>query len=613
MQSFREGKYQAVLTELSSHGLLSAEELGQLGISHLRLGQFEQAEPLLLRAYLRGDLEAAVEYGNVLRLMGKLEEAKKHFEKIEQKNILEGELLYRAWQWHGVTLYLLGESQNSLKYCEESWHGFLSLDLEVQAARVAQNLAVIHEFYGDLFRAVTLRQQIIEVLGKDEIRIHLMSLYGLVIIKIYLGLLDDASNYLEIAESLSVQSEYPRSNAFILLARAYFYQAKGEYSEYYQSLQKTQKAVEKLKDQSLDLWLCCQWANYYSLEGDHIQASRTLNSYAYQNTPPEWIFARGQLSFRRKDYPDAIIDLQQAIATLTSRFDKLEAKMYLAATYHHMRDSERAFGLVREVLEVMLRLNIRTLEQMDKRDLGVLLQAAKLEPELEIYLEPLYPAPTELPSVHTLELVTLDDAPEIRLNGKSLGKIRSLSAVLLAYLALRPDRSKADILLEVFSERDESSANNNLKATLFDLRSILGKEAILSQGQNRTQARYNINPNFVVKVDIHAFQHAIMDLDWPTAFSIYSAPFLKGFEGSFWVDQKRHELAESMLLSVQKTLGELEQARNWPKMMLLCTQYLERDPLAYEVHQIRVQAAQNQGDLAKLARFRSEYQNALRT
>ncbi len=613
MQAFREGKYQAVLTELSSHGLLSAEELGQLGISHLRLGQFEHAEPLLLRAYLRGDLEAAVEYGNVLRVTGRLEEAKTHFEKIEQKNMLEGELLYLSWRWHGVTLYLLGKSKESLEYCEQAWHGFLSLDLEVQAARVAQNLAILHEFCGDLFRAIILHQQVVEVLGKDEIRIHLMALYGLSIIKIHLGLFDDALIYLESAELLSLQSEYLKSNAFILLARTYFHQSKGEYLEHYEALQKTQEAASKLKDQSLDLWLCCQWANYYSLEGEHIKASRTLNSYAYQNTPPEWIFARGQLSLRRKDYSEAIIDLQQAIATLTSRFDMLEAKMYLAATYHHLRDSKQAFALVREVLEVMLRLNIRTLEQMDKRDLGVLLQAAKLEPELEIYLEPLYPAPTELPNVHTLELVTLGETPEIRLNGKSLGKIRSLSAVLLVYLALRPDRSKADILLEVFSERDEASANNNLKATLFDLRSILGKEAILSQGQNRTQARYKINPHFVIKVDIHAFQHAIMDLDWPTAFSIYSAPFLQGFEGSFWVDQKRNELAESMLLSVQKTLSELEQARNWPKMMLLCTQYLERDPLAYEVHQIRIRAAQSQGDLAKLARFRSEYQNALRT
>jgi two-component SAPR family response regulator len=262
---------------------------------------------------------------------------------------------------------------------------------------------------------------------------------------------------------------------------------------------------------------------------------------------------------------------------------------------------------------VMLRLNIRTLEQMDKRDLGVLLEAAALEPELEIYLEPLYPRSTELPSVHTLEVITLGKTPEIRLNGTPLGHVRTLSAVLLVYLALRPDRSKAEILLEVFSERDEAAANNNLKATLFDLRSMLGKEAILAQGSQRTNARYSINSNFVVKLDLHVFQQAVTSLDWPVVFNTYHAPFLHGFEGSFWVDQKRNELAESMLLSLQKSLTELERAGNWAKMMPLCTKYLERDPLAYEIHQIRIRAAQNHGDLIKLARFRSEYQNALRT
>ena len=50
-----------------------------VGLSYLRLREFEMAETPLTRASVLGDLEAMVELGNLLRLMGRFEEAIEQF------------------------------------------------------------------------------------------------------------------------------------------------------------------------------------------------------------------------------------------------------------------------------------------------------------------------------------------------------------------------------------------------------------------------------------------------------------------------------------------------------------------------------------------------------
>ena len=95
-----QGRYPEIIEVLQDLPSLTSRESALQGIALLRSGQFNRSELPLAIALARGDQEANVEYGNLLRATAQNQKAVRHFEKILPA--LQGELRFRALRWYGV-------------------------------------------------------------------------------------------------------------------------------------------------------------------------------------------------------------------------------------------------------------------------------------------------------------------------------------------------------------------------------------------------------------------------------------------------------------------------------------------------------------------------------
>ena len=122
---FETGDYAAVVALLQETAS-SAREHALLGMALLRGGDLPEARTPLLRAAALGDEEGSVEYGNLLRLLGQLDEACAHFAALVPT--LQGaELRLRALRWWGVSEFQAGRTQEGLARTERAWHGYVGL------------------------------------------------------------------------------------------------------------------------------------------------------------------------------------------------------------------------------------------------------------------------------------------------------------------------------------------------------------------------------------------------------------------------------------------------------------------------------------------------------
>ena len=136
--ALRQGDYAEIISELEPQTDLSDEETALLGLALLRSGHFKRAELPLATAMARGDREAAVEYGNLLRVTNQTDRAIRQFEQLLPA--LEGELRYRALRWYGVSLFTSGHYR-SIELIEEARVGYLGLGDQATAARISHTLS----------------------------------------------------------------------------------------------------------------------------------------------------------------------------------------------------------------------------------------------------------------------------------------------------------------------------------------------------------------------------------------------------------------------------------------------------------------------------------------
>lgn len=152
--AFHAGQYAQVIVLLRGHAR-GARELALLGIAHARNGQLEQAELPLHRAAILGDEEGTVEYGNLLRLTGRFDDACAHFAEIHA-SLRDYELKLRALRWWGVAEFQAGRTQSGLKKVERAWHGYVAHGNDELTGRVTQSLAQMHAVLGHFARAKLL-------------------------------------------------------------------------------------------------------------------------------------------------------------------------------------------------------------------------------------------------------------------------------------------------------------------------------------------------------------------------------------------------------------------------------------------------------------------------
>jgi DNA-binding SARP family transcriptional activator/TolB-like protein len=147
-----------------------------------------------------------------------------------------------------------------------------------------------------------------------------------------------------------------------------------------------------------------------------------------------------------------------------------------------------------------------------------------------------------------------------------------LRCALLIYLAAETEASRETLAATFWPDKPNGRARHILSQTIYELRGMLGEEAIDAEGE-----RVRIGPG--VRIDVQDFERAVARGDREAAIAAYGGAFLAGFTppnvNSFetWVDRKRATLERlhrrtrreriQALDAAGDTAGALAEARAW--------------------------------------------------
>ena len=612
---FEAGHYLSVITTLEDRAR-SAHEFCLLGMSLLRTGRFQEAEMPLHKASILGDDEGAVELGNLLRLLGRFDEAHAHFEAISET--LTGELQLRLLRWWGVSKYQSGDAEAGLKLVERAWYGYMALGDDELTARVTQSLAQMHLQSGNLVRAKQLYNEAIRALTDQSPQLtRLGVLRGLLDIQLRSHDFVEASATLEQAKRALGHSELPRERALLLSAEADLLHLTGQTFAYGDTLQRLHSEAEAMQDFELRVWSTARFVDHLSLIGQHSRATAVLVGFgtASEQWPPELWAAHGVLERRRNQFQGALDSLGRAAALFRAQGrapDLIRTLLHAAAAAHRIREHELCVAQLKEALFEMLRLKQLAAFRPELEELSELMHFALLEPETAPLLEPVLD-----------NLANLAGSPRLpedglmRVQVTTLGRVAVFkdgaevdlslrgSALLLAYLSLYPRRTRAELQLALYPEKDAKTGSGYIRAAFSELREKLGRDIVTFDGPHNAP-QYRLGPMVHLDLDLTQFREAIDKDEVARALALYRGPFMPEVDESEWVQQVREECMLSLAFALQTHMARYQSVGDFRRVILLANQYLRIDPYDREVLERRLEAAQVVASPQELARYTAE-------
>ncbi len=613
--AFEAGRYTDVIMTLQGRPPQEIHEFTLLGLALLRTGRFSEAETPLTQAAVLGDPEAQVELGNLLRLMGRFGEATAHLETISEN--LTGELQLRCLRWWGVAEFQGGQTEAGLKRCERAWYGYMALGDAELTARVTQSLAWLHDQSGNSARAKQLYAEAIRALPTHPVPLpRLAALTNLLDLHLQSGDIVAARETLLEAEQTLGTFNAPRQRALLLGSKAELLRLTGDFEGYAATLDTLTSQADELGDHLLRVWVTSRRAEHFSLYGQHGTALAELHGYGSATTWPAELWATsGVLARRRGDLSAALTDLDWAVRDFrgAGRVPELiRAQLHFAAAAHAAGHEATAARALKEALSQMLSSRQQAAFRPDLEELRELLHYALLEPDLAPYLEPVLdglaalagaPRLPEDGAMH-LQLSTLGRARVLRDGAPVAFELRG-AALLLVYLALHPGRTRAEIQLELYPEKDGTAGANYIRAAIHELRQKLGPEVIAFEGPHNAPL-YRLGRLVEVDLDLTHLHDALDRGELARALALYRGPFLPGLEDSEWARHKREEAQLALTFELRGQMARFEAEGDLRRVVLLANQLLRADPHDREVLEARVEAARAVAAPSELARYVAE-------
>ncbi|WP_019008563.1 hypothetical protein [Deinococcus aquatilis] len=585
-----------------------------LGLSLLYTFQFEAAERPLARAAFQGDSEAQVEYGNLLRILGRHTEALQQFKTCFP--FLTGELRARALRWWGVTLFSEGQHQEGLAMVKQAWEGYLGGSDLPAFARVSMTLAEMHLKAGNPRRGATLLQEVLRDLkGSADTAPQLSALKLLAELQVLQGNFKQARAYLQQGQAILLEHPSTRQEVHLLSVEADIQRLTGTDTSD-ALLQRLARLAHDLGEENLILWVTTRLAEWQSAHGQPGPALATL--FGYPRMKPDWPLelwlTSGLLARRRGDPHAAMQDFEQAITRCREAGrtpELIRVLLHAAAAAHQLGDSARVATLLRECLTLMLHFRQFSPYAPDFEETQQLLQYAILEPEIAPYLEPLHDQIAHLinspigaaQNVSTLQINTFGQ-PSITVDGKRLELNRPGSIPLLAYLHQHPGRTRAEIQLAMFPDKSPENGAGYIRQSFQDLRQQLGRSVIELRGSARSPT-YFLAPDVQVTVDLTHFWDAARERDVSRMVGLYRGPFLATaeFEGFRWVEDVRLETHAAITSELRAQIEHYQHIRDDRRAVLLMTKYLEISPDEGDILELRLQLARSCASPFEIAKY----------
>lgn len=615
-----QGRYPEIIEVLQDLPSLTSRESALQGIALLRSGQFNRSELPLAIALARGDQEANVEYGNLLRATAQNQKAVRHFEKILPA--LQGELRFRALRWYGVALYSVGD-QRSVEVIEEARLGYLAVGDRQIVARISHTLAALHHALGDYRRAKQLLDEALPTLETDQNPRPLLNAYNTLIdIQLEIGHLEGAQAVLEQATALASSLGDPYAQLQLDARQAALLVKSGDYAAFVNRLADLRARADDLGEMDVYTFASNNLANHLSRTGQHAAALRVLAELTERRPDRslETMMVGALLTLRRGDAPNALgqlLKVRERAEQLGNRTDATKATLLAALAAYQMQDVQTALAHLTQALGELAGWpsgQARTALRQELQELEELLAHARLTPELLPVITAALEDTALLAGRHhddlfadtqLLELHVLGLAPKVLLNGVPCELRLPYSPAVLAYLALQPERSRQEITADLWGDHDRTKAAYSFRQCLMEIRRACGPDIIVMSGPHQ-EPRYALSRKVTAYLDSQRVLQLVARGDVPAAVSAYKGPFLGRVAETEWIAQYREELVHSLTYSLRGSLKEAQIQGDDRKVIVIASAILGIDPEDLEIEELRLETAKRVSGAVELARFQAE-------
>ena len=471
---------------------------------------------------------------------------------------------------------------------------------------------------GNQGRAKHLFQEALRQLPEQPVpQPRLSALHGLLELQMQQGDFLGSEDTLKLIGRALRYTDSLRERSLALTARSELQRLTGKFEGYTENLEEVARCAEQLSDHELSVWVTAKLAERYSALGRFGDATRVLIGFGVPQAewPPELWAAYGLL-LRRRHQPDAAEDALRRAAHLFRQHDRapelIRVLMHAGAAALRSGDKVLAVTHLKEALFEMLRLKMNAVFQPDFEELQELVHYALLEPETAPLLEPVLDnlahlaGSPRLPedSLMALQVSTLGrvsvfkDHAEVPLSLKG-------SALLLAYLQLHPGKTRAEIQLALYPDKDPSTGSGYIRSAIAELREQLGREVVTFSGPKNAPV-YQLGNMVQCDLDLVAFRAAADRGETARMMALYRGEFMPGIHDSEWVQEVRDETWLTLTLELRTQLSRFEQEGDWRRVILLANQYLKLDAYDQDILELRVSAAQRVGTVHELARYTAQ-------
>ncbi|WP_407541558.1 hypothetical protein Q0M94_12480 [Deinococcus radiomollis] len=355
----------------------------------------------------------------------------------------------------------------------------------------------------------------------------------------------------------------------------------------------------------------------YLLQSDNTSDAMRLVYQSPQDEngqfPTSIRIVRAMINRRMGNLHEAVEELRSVSLDLEAAGNVAElarVRLQLAYALHLDGQADASADVLRAALQGLLRTNIHPSMRPELEELSELLHFAALEPSLAPYLEPVMDSLAGVLG----GVDTGSEGERVRLQVHTLGRVSILkggdpvtfqlkgTVPLLVYLALTPNRTIHEILLDLYPDREPGTGSAYVRKSIQELRELLGHGAVLTEGP-RNHSRYRLGPSLQLDLDLTRYLDAINRAETARALALYRGEFLPGSDESEWVSQKRDEARLALTFELHNQMVAFREAHEWRRVILLANQYLRVEPHEQSVHALRVEAARRVGTAAELGRF----------
>ncbi|MEW6421557.1 MAG: hypothetical protein AB1511_07495 [Deinococcota bacterium] len=382
---------------------------------------------------------------------------------------------------------------------------------------------------------------------------------------------------------------------------------------------KLQDLVQRSGDHEIRIWTASRLAEFYSEQKQYAKALEALHGGVEtgQELPPSLLVTRGVVLRRRGQIELALADFEEGLTGVRAMQDA----HLLTRTLLHYADALRRVGRVqasveslREALERLLQDRDKARYRPDIEELAELTHSAMLEPEVAPFMEAVLEKLSALPGGDLLDEERLTHVQvqtlgrvQVTRDGQPVPLTLHGSALLLVYLHQHPGRTRQEIQLDLYPDKEPVTGSSYIRSAIRELREGLGRDVVVHTGPHN-QPRYVLGPGVSITVDVEELRYALKRRDIARVLALYRGPFLPAVTDSEWADILREELQTAVTLALREQMRAARDAGDLRRALLLANQYLRVDPYDPEVLEERVEIAREVASPQEVARYLVELQ-----